>query len=112
MPGYSETLKKPINISTTFESAGAYVYKTLKSAEEGKFSADEIMEDIEKNACPGAGACGGMYTANTMSTSLEGAFAGFTCTQDASVNELTGTSNGFDPSEFIDYTRREPCKDA
>lgn len=72
MPGYSETLKKPINISTTFEAAGAYVYKTLKSAEEGKFSADEIMEDIEKNACPGAGACGGMYTANTMSTSLEG----------------------------------------
>ena len=67
MPGYSETLKKPINISTCYESHGAYIYKNLKSATEGKFSPDEIMEDIERNACPGAGACGGMYTANTMS---------------------------------------------
>ncbi len=25
-------------------------------------SAEDIMTDIEKNACPGAGACGGMYT--------------------------------------------------
>ena len=72
MPGYSETLKKPINISTCYESHGAYIYKNLKSASEGKFSPDEIMEDIERNACPGAGACGGMYTANTMSTSIEG----------------------------------------
>ncbi|KAI4673097.1 uncharacterized protein J4E78_001603 [Alternaria triticimaculans] len=71
MPGYSETLKKPINISTCYESHGAYIYKNLKSASEGKFSPDEIMEDIERNACPGAGACGGMYTANTMSTSIE-----------------------------------------
>lgn len=71
MPGYSKTLKKRINISTCYESHGAYVYKNLKSAETGKFSPDEIMEDIEKNACPGAGACGGMYTANTMSTSIE-----------------------------------------
>lgn len=72
MPGYSETLKKPINISACYESHGAYIYKTLKSATEGQFSPDEIMEDIERNACPGAGACGGMYTANTMSTSIEG----------------------------------------
>lgn len=72
MPGYSETLKKPINISTCYESHGAYIYKNLKSAQEGKFSPEEIMDDIEQNACPGAGACGGMYTANTMSTSIEG----------------------------------------
>jgi dihydroxy-acid dehydratase len=72
MPGYSETLKKPINISTCYEKHGAYIYKNLQSAEAGKFSPDQIMEDIEKNACPGAGACGGMYTANTMSTSIEG----------------------------------------
>lgn len=71
-PGYSETLRKPINISTAYEIHGAYIYKTLKSAQEGEFNADQIMEDIEKNACPGAGACGGMYTANTMSTSIEG----------------------------------------
>jgi dihydroxy-acid dehydratase len=29
------------------------------------------MDDLEQHACPGAGACGGMYTANTMSTAIE-----------------------------------------
>ncbi|KAF2748476.1 dihydroxy-acid dehydratase-like protein [Sporormia fimetaria CBS 119925] len=70
-PGYSETLRKPINVSTCFESYGAYVYKTLKGQEEGKYTPEEIMDDIEQHACPGAGACGGMYTANTMSTAIE-----------------------------------------
>ncbi|KMU77513.1 dihydroxy-acid dehydratase [Coccidioides immitis RMSCC 3703] len=32
---------------------------------------DEIMEDIERHACPSAGACAGMYTANTMATAIE-----------------------------------------
>lgn len=31
----------------------------------------DVMDDLEKHACPGAGACGGMYTANTMSTAIE-----------------------------------------
>jgi dihydroxy-acid dehydratase len=33
-------------------------------------SDDELLE-LERNACPGAGACGGMFTANTMATALE-----------------------------------------
>lgn len=41
----------------------------------GQFSAGKIDEErlmaIEKNACPGAGSCGGMYTANTMSSAIE-----------------------------------------
>jgi dihydroxy-acid dehydratase len=41
----------------------------------GKFTADKIDEkellEIERNACPGAGACGGMFTANTMSSAIE-----------------------------------------
>ena len=41
----------------------------------GKYSAGKIDEKellaIEKNACPGAGACGGMFTANTMSSAFE-----------------------------------------
>ncbi len=32
---------------------------------------EEGFEDIVKHACPGAGACGGMYTANTMATAIE-----------------------------------------
>ncbi|MBF2057298.1 MAG: dihydroxy-acid dehydratase [Cyanobacterium sp. T60_A2020_053] len=41
----------------------------------GKYSAGKIDEAeltaIEKNACPGAGSCGGMFTANTMSSAFE-----------------------------------------
>ncbi|MBF2015560.1 MAG: dihydroxy-acid dehydratase [Rivularia sp. T60_A2020_040] len=41
----------------------------------GEYSAGNIKEDqllaVEKNACPGAGSCGGMYTANTMSSAFE-----------------------------------------
>jgi dihydroxy-acid dehydratase len=79
-PGYSDTLRKTINISTCYESHGAYIYKTLEAQSEGRHSADEIMNDIEQHACPGAGACGGMYTANTMSTSIEGTSASFPST--------------------------------
>jgi dihydroxy-acid dehydratase len=32
---------------------------------------DEERFDVVRHACPGAGACGGMYTANTMSSALE-----------------------------------------
>ncbi len=41
----------------------------------GKFSAGKIDESelmaVERNACPGAGSCGGMFTANTMSSAFE-----------------------------------------
>jgi dihydroxy-acid dehydratase len=108
MPGYSETLKKPINISTCYEKHGAYIYKNLDSAEAGKFSPDEIMEDIERNACPGAGACGGMYTANTMSTSIEGRsidhFSGSPV--------LTNCSNGSHSPQLLHNPSRIPRKDA
>ncbi len=50
---------------------------TIVSAFEavGEFSAHKIGEEellaVERNACPGAGSCGGMYTANTMSSAIE-----------------------------------------
>jgi dihydroxy-acid dehydratase len=50
---------------------------TIVSAFEavGEFSAHKIGEqellEIERRACPGAGSCGGMYTANTMSSAIE-----------------------------------------
>ncbi|KAL8904362.1 MAG: hypothetical protein Q9207_003314 [Kuettlingeria erythrocarpa] len=72
--GYSKLLRKPINIATCYEAAGAYTYGTLTQPDDGgdkTKTMDEIMEDIEHNACPGAGACGGMYTANTMATAIE-----------------------------------------
>ena len=51
-----------LTIVSAFEAVGAY------SA--GKMSKEDF-DGIERNACPTAGACGGMYTANTMSSSFE-----------------------------------------
>jgi dihydroxy-acid dehydratase len=50
---------------------------TIVSAFEavGQYSANKIDEkeliEVERRACPGAGSCGGMYTANTMSSAIE-----------------------------------------
>ncbi|KAF7116762.1 hypothetical protein CNMCM5793_005319 [Aspergillus hiratsukae] len=72
--GYSDLLRKPVNISTCFEAAGAYAYDTLRQPDDGgdtSKSKDEIMDDLERHACPSAGACAGMFTANTMATAIE-----------------------------------------
>ncbi|TVY29396.1 putative dihydroxy-acid dehydratase, mitochondrial [Lachnellula hyalina] len=72
--GFSKLLDKHINISTCYEAAGAFNYNRLHAAagagEPGRTPSD-VMEDLEQHACPGVGACGGMYTANTMSTAIE-----------------------------------------
>ncbi|MCY4188925.1 MAG: dihydroxy-acid dehydratase, partial [Bryobacterales bacterium] len=51
-----------ITIQDVFEAVGAHAA--------GKISDEELLA-IEDNACPGAGACGGQYTANTMATAME-----------------------------------------
>jgi dihydroxy-acid dehydratase len=53
---------KDLTIVSSFEAVGEF------SA--GRMS-QEDFEGIEKNACPSSGSCGGMYTANTMSSSFE-----------------------------------------
>ena len=53
---------KDLTIASAFEAVGAYTA--------GKMSEEDLI-GIEKNACPTAGACGGMFTANTMSSSFE-----------------------------------------
>ncbi|KAI0455282.1 dihydroxy-acid dehydratase [Xylaria acuta] len=72
--GYSNLLERDVNVSTCYEAAGAFSYGTLK-AKTGAGAAgrtpSDVMSDLEQHACPGAGACGGMYTANTMATAIE-----------------------------------------
>ncbi len=51
-----------LTIVSAFEAVGAFAA--------GKMS-QEDFDGIERNACPSVGACGGMYTANTMSSSFE-----------------------------------------
>lgn len=71
--GFSKLLNKSVNISTCYEASGAYIYNNLHASggSNGKHTPGDVMEDLERHACPGAGACGGMYTANTMSTAIE-----------------------------------------
>ena len=63
-PGHSHGQEggEVYDIVTAFQSYGAFI--THKITEEKR-------EDIVKHACPGAGACGGMYTANTMASAIE-----------------------------------------
>jgi dihydroxy-acid dehydratase len=53
---------RDLTIVSAFEAVGEY------SA--GRISEEELMA-VERRACPGAGSCGGMYTANTMSSVFE-----------------------------------------
>ncbi|WP_457391035.1 dihydroxy-acid dehydratase [Thermostichus sp. OS-CIW-24] len=53
---------RDLTIVSAFEAVGEY------SA--GRISEDELLA-VERHACPGAGSCGGMYTANTMSSAFE-----------------------------------------
>lgn len=53
---------KTLDIVSAFQSYGEFVYDRI--------SEEERLE-ILQHACPGQGACGGMYTANTMATSIE-----------------------------------------
>lgn len=60
LPGYYNG--KELNVVSVFEAVGEYNV--------GKISKEEFLE-IERHACPGPGSCGGMYTANTMSSAIE-----------------------------------------
>jgi len=59
-PGYWKG--EPLSIVSAFEAVGSYMAGTMTT---------EDFEGIERNACPTTGSCGGMYTANTMSSSFE-----------------------------------------
>ncbi len=73
--------EKSITIQEVFEAVGAHGA--------GKLSCDELT-NVEKRACPGAGACGGQFTANTMAMVL--------------------TSLGLSPMGLNDITATDPQK--
>ena len=62
-PGCAKTMgNQHIDIVSAFQAYGQFI--TGEISEETRF-------DIIRHACPGQGACGGMYTANTMATAIE-----------------------------------------
>ncbi|MDA9981708.1 dihydroxy-acid dehydratase [Gammaproteobacteria bacterium] len=54
--------EKTLDIVSAFQSYGEFIAHSID---------DNEREQIVKHACPGAGACGGMYTANTMASAIE-----------------------------------------
>jgi dihydroxy-acid dehydratase len=53
---------RDLTVVSAFEAVGEYSAKKLSDAD---------LLEVERRACPGAGACGGMFTANTMSAAIE-----------------------------------------
>ncbi len=53
---------KPVDIVSVFEAVGAHARKAID---------DKELKEIESCSIPGAGSCGGMYTANTMASAIE-----------------------------------------
>lgn len=53
---------QPLDIVSAFQSYGQYIVGAIS---------EEVRQGIVRHACPGAGACGGMYTANTMACAIE-----------------------------------------
>lgn len=53
---------KPVDVVSVFEAVGQHAAGKISDAE---------LDDIESVAIPGAGSCGGMYTANTMASAIE-----------------------------------------
>ena len=53
---------RKLDIVSAFQSYGEYLAGSID---------EQTRKEIVKHACPGAGACGGMYTANTMATAIE-----------------------------------------
>jgi dihydroxy-acid dehydratase len=70
---------RDVTIGEVFEAVGAHAAGLMS---------DEDLKDIEDHACPGAGACGGQFTANTMAMVLE--FLGLSPVGSASPPALDG----------------------
>ena len=77
LPGYVNG--KPITIQDVFEAVGEHSAGTMS---------DEELLKVERAACPGAGSCAGMYTANTMSMCAEA--LGMTLPGEASAPAVSG----------------------
>ena len=62
LPGFRKGEDKPLDIVSVFEAVGQRAAGQID---------DEELKEIESCAIPGAGSCGGMYTANTMASAIE-----------------------------------------
>jgi len=61
-PGHSNVSNDTLDIVSAFQSYGGFAAGLIT---------EDARADIVRNSCPGPGACGGMYTANTMASAIE-----------------------------------------
>jgi dihydroxy-acid dehydratase len=83
---------KDLTIVSAFEAVGQH------SA--GKMDDSELRE-VEKHACPGVGSCGGMYTANTMSSAIEALGLSLPCSSTMTAGEQEKTQSTGDSARVL-----------
>ena len=83
---------KDLTIVSAFEAVGQH------SA--GKIDDSELRE-VEKHACPGVGSCGGMYTANTMSSAIEALGLSLPCSSTMTAGEQEKTQSTGDSARVL-----------
>jgi dihydroxy-acid dehydratase len=74
---------RDVNIQDVFEAVGAHAAGQIT---------DEELDELERSACPGPGACGGQFTANTMALAME--FIGLSPIGSASVPAVDPRKDG------------------
>ena len=92
---------KPVDIVSAFEAVGAYSSGKIDEAE---------RHAIECAACPGPGACGGMYTANTMAAAMEALGVGVPDNASVPAVENTRTDIMIRSAEALDAAIRNNLK--
>ena len=92
---------RDLTIVSAFEAVGQYTSH--------KIDAKELLE-VERHACPGAGSCGGMFTANTMSSAFEamGMSLPYSSTM-AAEDEEKRTSAARSAEVLVDAIRKQIC---
>ena len=90
---------RDLTIVSAFEAVGQYSAHKIDDAE---------LKAVECNACPGAGSCGGMYTANTMSSAIEamGMSLPYSSTM-AAEDEEKATSTAKSGEVLVDAVRKQ-----
>ena len=89
---------EPLTVGSVFEAVGRHSAHAMSDAE---------LLEVERRACPGAGACGGMFTANTMSAAFEalGMSLPYSSTM-AAVDAETAESAARSGAVLVDAVRR------
>ena len=98
-PGYYENNK--IDINSAFQSYGEFISGNID---------DQKRKEIIKKSCPGAGACGGMYTANTMASAIEAMGMSLPYSSSTPAVDEKKLNECFEAGKAIKYLLKEDIK--